>query len=47
MRFSTRFIVIAPVLLASVLAWGQQPQINGRTSVLVRMSFTRAFDNEG
>jgi len=43
MRFSTRFIVIAPVLLASLLAWGQQPQINGRTSVLVRMSFTSTW----
>jgi hypothetical protein len=43
MRFSKRYIVMASVLLASVLAWGQQPQINGRTSVLVRMSFTSSW----
>jgi hypothetical protein len=42
-RFSKRYIVVTSVLLASTLAWGQQPQINGRTSVLVRMSFTSSW----
>jgi hypothetical protein len=43
MRFSKRYVVMASVLLASTLVWGQQPQIDGRTSVLVRMSFTSSW----
>jgi hypothetical protein len=44
MRFSTRFIVIASVVLTSVFLWGQS-QINGYspTSLLVRMSFTSSW----
>jgi hypothetical protein len=41
MRVSTRFIT--SVLLASVLAWGQQPQIKEWAFVLVRMSFTSTW----
>ena len=43
MRFSKRHVVMASVLLASTLAWGQQPQVNGPTSLLVRMSFASTW----
>jgi hypothetical protein len=48
MRFSKRHIEMASVILASTLALGQQPQINGReingpSSLLVRLSFTSTW----
>lgn len=43
MQFSKRHIAVASVLLASTFAWGQQPEINGPTSLLVRMSFASSW----
>jgi hypothetical protein len=47
MQFSKRYLVVTSLLLASTLAWGQQPQINQRTSLLVRMSFTSSWVPQG
>lgn len=38
---------MASWLLASALAWCQHPQVNGRTSILVRMSFTSSWVPKG
>jgi len=47
MQFAKRYLVAALLLLASTLVWGQQPQINQRTSLLVRMSFTSSWVPQG
>lgn len=47
MRFSKRHIAMASVLLASTFAWGQQFDINGPTSLLVRMSFASSWVSSG
>src|SRR6266478_114598 len=44
MRPSTKFVLIASLLLASALAWGQsQRQPAERTSLLARLSFTSTW----